>query len=140
MATRLACARPDLVAAIVPVASTLGVDVHCNPSKPVSVLAIHGTADRVVPYTGGRMVGRGGASTVVAAQTMADRWLAFDRCPPAVLAPVAGGERLSTAGCADGTEVAFVTIDGWGHTWPTGPAAGFDASQASAQFFAAHGR
>ena len=140
MATRLACARPDLVAAIVPVASTLGVDVHCNPSKPVSVLAIHGTGDKVVPYKGGRMVGRGGASTVVGANTMADRWLAYDRCPPAVVAPISRGKRLSTTGCADGTEVAFVTIDGWGHTWPTGAAAGFDASQASAQFFAAHGR
>ncbi|BBY65756.1 extracellular catalytic domain type 1 short-chain-length polyhydroxyalkanoate depolymerase [Mycolicibacterium helvum] len=139
MTNRLACDRPDLVAAIAPVASTLGADVYCNPSKPVSVLAIHGTADSVVPYNGGRMVGRGGASRVVAAHTMADRWLAFDRCPPAVLAPIAGGERLSTTGCADGTEVAFVTIDRWGHTWPTGATARFDASEASAQFFAAHG-
>jgi polyhydroxybutyrate depolymerase len=140
MATRLACERPDLVAAIAPVSSTLGVGVHCNPSEPVSVLAVHGTADSVVPYKGGRMVGRGGASTVVGVHTMADRWLAFDRCPPAAEVPVAGGKRLSTTGCADNTEVAFVTIDGWGHTWPTGHAAGFDASQASAQFFAAHGR
>ncbi|KAA0108864.1 PHB depolymerase family esterase [Mycolicibacterium sp. P1-5] len=138
MATRLACDRADLVTAIVPVASTLGSDVHCNPSKPVSVLAIHGTADKVVPYKGGRMVGRGGASSVVSAPTMADRWLAFNRCPPATTASIDGGKRLAAFGCADGAEVAFVTIDGWGHTWPLSPAAAFDASQASAQFFAAH--
>jgi polyhydroxybutyrate depolymerase len=139
MANRLACDRPDLVAAIAPVSSTLGVGVQCNPSKPVSVLAVHGTADSVVPYNGGHMVGRGGASTVVAAPTMADRWLAFDQCPQAVEAPVPGGKRLAANGCAGGTEVVFVTIDGWGHTWPSGPAAGLDASQATAQFFTAHG-
>ncbi|MCV7345473.1 alpha/beta hydrolase family esterase [Mycolicibacterium rhodesiae] len=139
MANRLACERPDLVAAIAPVSSTLGVNVHCNPSKPVSVLAIHGTADKVVPYKGGRMIGRGGASTVVSAPTMVDRWLAFDRCPPATTTSIDGGKRLVAFGCADGTEVTFVTIDGWGHTWPLGRATAFDASQASAQFFAAHG-
>jgi polyhydroxybutyrate depolymerase len=138
MATRLACDRADLVTAIVPVASTLGSDVHCNPSKPVSVLAVHGTADKVVPYRGGRMVGRGGASTVVSAPTMADRWLAFNRCPPATTVSIDGGKRLAAFGCADGAEVALVTIDGWGHTWPRSPAAAFDVSQARAQFFAAH--
>ncbi|WP_445169422.1 extracellular catalytic domain type 1 short-chain-length polyhydroxyalkanoate depolymerase [Mycolicibacterium sp. Dal123E01] len=140
MSNRLACERADLVAAIAPVSGTLGTGVYCNPSKPVAVLAVHGTADSVVRYTGGRMVGRGGSSSVVSAPTMADRWLAFDHCPPAVMAPIPGGERLSTTHCADGTEVAFVTIDGWGHTWPVTPAASFDASEAIGQFFAAHGR
>jgi len=42
--------------------------------------------------------------------------------------------RLTATGCADGTEVVFVQIDGGGHTWPTT----FDASQASADFFATH--
>ncbi len=139
MANRLACERADLVTAIAPVASTLGTAVHCNPDKPVSVLAVHGTGDKVVPYGGGRMVGRGGASTVVSARTMVDRWLAFDQCPPAVATPIGGGKRLAANTCAGGTEVVFVTIDGWGHTWPAGPAAAFDASQASAKFFAAHG-
>ncbi|MCV7017624.1 alpha/beta hydrolase family esterase [Mycolicibacterium aichiense] len=139
MANRLACERPDLVAAIAPVSSTLGVNVRCNPSKPVAVLAIHGTADKVVPYKGGRMIGRGGASTVVSAPTMVDRWLAFDRCPPATTTTIDGGKRLLAFGCADGTEVAFITINGWGHTWPVSPAAAFDASRASAEFFAAHG-
>jgi polyhydroxybutyrate depolymerase len=41
--------------------------------------------------------------------------------------------RFTSAGCGGGTEVAFVQIDGGGHTW-------LDASQASGQFFATHGR
>src|SRR4051794_1964452 len=36
MATRLACDRADVVAAIAPVAGTLGSGVPCAPSRPVS--------------------------------------------------------------------------------------------------------
>jgi polyhydroxybutyrate depolymerase len=158
MATRLACERADVVAAIAPVAGTLASALPCAPSRPVSVLQVHGTADPVVPYGGGVMVGRGGVSDIVAAPAMAERWRALDGCPaPAVSdGPVDGGdgtrvERVATSGCAGGTEVDFVRIDGGGHTWPAGrfslPAASvgpttraFDASQASGQFFALHGR
>jgi len=151
MANRLACDRADLVAAIAPVAGTLGSGVPCAPSRPVSVLAIHGTADPVVPYNGGGLVGRGGASDIVSAPAMAARWAALDGCPgPLVVEPPAPGEirRSVAAGCAGGTEVSLVSIDGGGHTWPAGRFAlpeamvgptsqGISASQASAQFFAA---
>ena len=73
MANRFACDRADLVAAIAPVAGTLGTGVPCAPSRPVSVLAVHGTVDPVVPYNGGGMVGRGGASDIVSAPAMAGR-------------------------------------------------------------------
>lgn len=134
MATRLACDRADLVAAIAPVAGTLGSGVPCNPSRPVSVLQVHGTADSVVPFDGGPMIGRGGPSTVVAAPAMADRWRALDGCPGSPVDDANPGlGRLSSAGCADGTQVVLVTVDGGGHVWP-GP--GFDASSATGQFFA----
>ena len=135
MANRLACDRADLIAAIVPVAGTLGSGVPCNPSKPVAVLAVHGTADPVVPYGGGPMVGRGGASDIVSAPAMAERWRASDHCPAPVDTPVAGGDRLVAAGCANGAQVEFVSIDGGSHTWQSP----FDASAASGQFFAVHG-
>ena len=134
MAQRLACDRADLVAAVVPVAGTLGATVPCNPARPVSVLAVHGDADPVVPFGGGPMVARGGASAIVSAPATADRWRAANGCPPPVVTP---GRSLST-GCADGTVVDFVTIPGGGHVWPTWP--GFDASGVGADFFAAHGR
>jgi polyhydroxybutyrate depolymerase len=157
MAQRMACERADLIAAVAPVAGTLGSAVPCTPSRPVSVLEVHGNADPVVPFNGGPMVGRGGPSDIVSAPAMAARWRALDGCPPPVdQAPANGGDGTSVArsvstGCAGGTEVDFVTIIGGGHTWPAGqfslPAASvgptthaFDASQASADFFAAHGR
>jgi polyhydroxybutyrate depolymerase len=131
MTNRLACDRADLVNAIVPVAGTLGVGVPCAPSRPVSVLAIHGTADAVVPFGGGPMVGRGGPSVILSAPALAAVWRAAAGCP----APRGDGGppgqavRMAAVGCAGGTEVVLVPVDGGGHTW-------LDASQASAQFFA----
>jgi polyhydroxybutyrate depolymerase len=137
MATRLACERADLVAAAAPVAGTLASAVPCAPSRPVSVLQVNGTADPVVPFGGGTMLGRGGYSDIMAAPAMAQRWRELDGCPGPVEDALAGAHRFTAAGCAGGTEVAFVQVDGGGHTWPVGA---FDASQASGQFFATHGR
>ncbi|HEX9833436.1 MAG TPA: PHB depolymerase family esterase [Mycobacterium sp.] len=135
MATRLACSRADVLSAVATVAGTLGSAFPCSPSQPVSVMNIHGTADNVVPFNGGPMVGRGGASDIVAAPVMAQRWRELDGCPGAPVedSPAPRVHRFTSAGCADGTEVAFVQIDGGGHTW-------LDASNASAQFFATRGR
>jgi polyhydroxybutyrate depolymerase len=134
MANRLACARADVFSAVAPVAGTLGSAFPCSPSQPVSVLSIHGTADNVVPFNGGPMVGRGGASDIVAAPALAQRWRELDRCPaPVADSPAPSVHRFTSIGCADGTEVSFVQIDGGAHTW-------LDASFASGQFFAAHGR
>jgi polyhydroxybutyrate depolymerase len=134
MANRLACSRADVFSAVAPVAGTLGSAFPCSPSQPVSVLNIHGTADNVVPFTGGPMVGRGGASDILAAPEMAQRWRDLNGCPaPVEDSPAPSVHRFTAAGCAGGTEVSFVQIDGGGHTW-------LDASFASGQFFATHGR
>ena len=151
MANRLVCDRADLVTAIAPVAGTLGAATPCSPSRPVSVMAVHGTADPVVPYEGGLMNGRGGTSDIVSAPALAERWREMDRCPGPLLGdPASTGEvqEMTAAGCADGTEVTLVRINGGGHTWPAGrfslPADvvgttsfAVNASAASAQFFAA---
>ena len=133
MATRLACQRADVFAAIVPVAGTLGAGFPCAPSRPVSVLEIHGTADPVVPFNGGTMLGRGGYSDIVAAPAMAQRWRDVDGCPAPVEDVQGAVHRFTAAGCADGAEVVLVQVDGGGHNW-------LDASNASGQFFATHGR
>ena len=134
MANRLACARADVFSAVTTVAGTLGSAFPCNPSQPVSVLSIHGTADNVVPFNGGPMVGRGGPSDIVSAPALTQRWRDLDGCPaPVEDSPAPSIVRFTAAGCANGTEVSFVQIDGGGHTW-------LDASSAGAQFFATHGR
>lgn len=151
MANRLVCERADLVSAIAPVAGTLGAAFPCSPSRPVSVMAVHGTADPVVPYGGGTMNGRGGTSDIVSAPALAERWRELDRCPgPLVDDPAGNGEirEVTATGCAGNTEVTLVSINGGGHTWPAGrfslPADvvgptsfAVDASTATAEFFAA---
>lgn len=155
MANRLACDRADLVAAVAPVAGTLGVNVGCNPSRPVSVLQIHGTADPIVPFNGGPMTGRGGASDIISATAMSERWRQVDGCPDPVqdvLPSASDGtvtSRMTSAPCAAGTDVVLLTVDGGGHTWPGAPDILPDvgstthttnASFASWQFFSAHAR
>ena len=133
MATRLGCERADVFAAIAPMASTYTSALPCTPSQPVSVLGAHGNADPVVPFNGGLMIGRGGPSDIVPAPAMAQRWFDVNGCPPPVVAPGPGVVRSTATGCADGTEVEFVQIEGGDHTWPAGV---FNASQAGAEFFA----
>lgn len=154
MANRLVCERADLVTAIAPVAGTMGAGLPCAPSRPVSVMAVHGTADPVVPFTGGTMMGRGGASDIVSAPALAERWREINRCPgPLVNDPASSGEiqQMAATGCAGGTEVVLVQINGGGHTWPAGrfslppdvvgpTSFAVDASGATAQFFAAQMR
>lgn len=151
MANRLVCQRADLVTAIAPVAGTLGAGTPCSPSRPVSVMAVHGTADPVVPYGGGIMNGRGGSSDIVSAPALAERWREMDRCPgPLVNDPAQSGEvqEMTATGCAGNTEVTLVSINGGGHTWPAGrfslpidvvgsTSFAVNASAATAEFFAA---
>jgi polyhydroxybutyrate depolymerase len=128
MTQRLGCDLADRFAAVAPVAGTLGTQVTCHPSRPVSVLEIHGTADPVVPYDGGRMtIERGGASTIVSAPAMVERWRAIDGChtqPTRSDIDTADDGTAVTAmtssPCTDGTAVAFYSVAGAGHTWPGG--------------------
>lgn len=158
MANRLACDRADLFSAIAPVAGTLGVNVGCSPSRPVAVLQTSGTLDPVVPFDGGTMTGRGGTSDVLSAPAMVDRWRQLDGCQSGPVQDTLPGtgdgigtQRVTYAQCAGGTAVVFMRVDGGGHTWPGAPeilpvqAVGsashsFDASEASWEFFDAHGR
>lgn len=157
MANRLGCDRADVFAAIAPVSGTLDTDVPCQPSRPISVMAVHGTADPIVPFNGGAMRASDGQRQIVPAPEMAQRWRQLDDCPGtpthSTLPDVGGNpaQRFDSTGCAQGAEVVFYQVDGAGHTWPggeqylpkiiIGPTShAFDASQAGWQFFASHGR
>jgi len=157
MSNRLACDRADVFAAVAPVSGTLGVGVSCDPSQPVSVLEAHGTADPLVPFSGGKIHGRGGLSRSIAARAMVTKWRTVDGCgdPSADMLPNVGDgtvvHRFDSTACAASSEVVFYQIDNGGHTWPGGgqylPKAiigsttrALDASAAIARFFLAHAR
>ena len=153
LAYRLACEAADVVVAIGVQSSSLELD-HCQPSRPVSTIHIHGTADRNVPITGGR--GPNGVSGVSfrvpidGARTLA----AANGCAstPSQKHDPANSDVTITrwTSCDGGTEVRFVTVKGASHAWmghPTaaprtvGPAyENLDSSAVIWQFLSTHPR
>jgi polyhydroxybutyrate depolymerase len=123
MSYRLACAMSDRFAGIAPVAGALNVD-PCRPARPVSVLAIHGTADQNVPYGGGpptRSVAGVEPWINTSVEESVGFWVAHDRCDRTPQQSRTEQVTVRTyAGCADGTTVQLCTVDGGGHAWPGG--------------------
>jgi polyhydroxybutyrate depolymerase len=146
MAYRLACEREGL-AAIATVAGGMAdaVAAHCKDGRAVSVLAMHGTEDPIVPL-GDKL--RGNVA----------QWAARDACagtPDVSYAPDIDEHDGARArierypGCKDGSGVTFYQIDGGGHTWPGSEALrpvsqvgstcrDFDAGAVIWEFFRAH--
>ncbi len=122
MAYRLACEASDVFAAVGLQASALELDT-CAPSKPVSLIHIHGTADRNLPIDGGEGQGVSGVTfnpPIDGVRTIARA----DGCPAE---PIASADPANTdvmidtwQPCADGTEVQFVKVAGATHAWMGG--------------------
>jgi polyhydroxybutyrate depolymerase len=120
MSYRLACEASDIFAAVAPGAGAIGMDDigggtsttgnfgECEPSHPVSVLDIHGTADILVPYSLQqpsleRIAMKNGCETTTS---------------PAAQ-PESGGDTscVSYEGCPAGIDVTGCTVMDGGHTW-----------------------
>ncbi len=123
MAYRLACDRADAVTAIVVVAGGAAIDpAACAPSRPVSVLHLHGTADLEFAYEGGGPFQMApGAPGAVESVT---RWAGHDGCgasltPDPALdldAVVPGPEtRPERFDCPPPTGVELWTMEGSDH-------------------------
>ncbi|MCA1691311.1 MAG: alpha/beta hydrolase fold domain-containing protein [Actinobacteria bacterium] len=116
MAYRLGCDLSARIAGVGSVAGAMVVDA-CQPSRPVSVIEIHGTADPLVPYEGGDTAG-GATQPSPPTRAVTDRWAQLNRCPLPAATQTDGLVTTSTwSGCQDGTAVKLVTIEGGGHTW-----------------------
>jgi polyhydroxybutyrate depolymerase len=151
---RLAGELADRIAAVAAVAGPMGMDDY-HPSRPVSVLHIHGTDDEFAPFHGGR-----GPRSVYGTQfhsvdQTVRTWARIDGCPdtPAIVAEpseVADGTRVERRVFGpgrDGSEVVLIIVEGGGHTWPGRPplpamlgksTANLDANDAIWEFFERH--
>lgn len=119
MAFVLSCTLPDRIAAVGMVAAAHLVPFSwCADTRPVPMIAFHGTADPVVPYTGGKTWVAQGAFPHV--PTWTANWARRNRCAPdpvdAAVAPNVTRRRYT--GCAAAVEL--YTIRGGGHDWPGG--------------------
>jgi polyhydroxybutyrate depolymerase len=133
MAHRLACEAADEIAAIVPIAGVPWSDPgRCRPSSPVSVLQVHGDADRIVLYAGGaHVLGRSEGAYPGSVATV-ERWARLDGCsgeltqatPLLALydSPATVTAVEQAAGCPAGVDVRLFTMHDAPHFPPFTPA------------------
>jgi polyhydroxybutyrate depolymerase len=117
----LACDMADVFAAVAPVSGVLGIPTdQCQPSRPVPVLDMHGTADPVVPYDGGPALKLVPGIVFMGVPETMTFWRGVDSCldPGAVVYQQGDATCVLWAGCAGTADVELCTLEGDGHQWP----------------------
>jgi polyhydroxybutyrate depolymerase len=110
MAQRLGCELAGQITAIASVSGTLVSD-SCSPSRAISILEMHGTADDLIPY-------EGAASCCLSTMAVMEGWATRDGCPASSVETDSGITRTYTwAPCRDRSMVVLDTILGAGHNW-----------------------
>ncbi len=133
MSYRLACELTNKIAAIAPVVGNLPQDIYssCKPSRPISVLAINGINDPLVPFGGGNVTGPFGLKKLGKVLSTVDTirfWVNHNNCSSSHVTrepdkDPQDGTRVQkevNGDCKEGTEVILYSIEGGGHTWPGG--------------------
>jgi polyhydroxybutyrate depolymerase len=126
----LGCRIAGRLSLVFPVAGPLPADVApgCQPERPLTVVAVHGTAAPVVPFGGGQGRGLSGGARVLSARASIGQWAQLDGCGPtptdaAQPNSVTDGTTVSVStynGCSAKATVELYTVSGGGHTWPGG--------------------
>lgn len=119
MAHRLACEAADVFAAAASVTGVLSLAGPCTPSRPISMVQYHGTADAIVGYNG-----------VPQVPAMMQDWAERNGCSPVPEVSFDQGDTQCETwpGCDAGVEVTLCTISGGGHCWFGNPECLFGAS------------
>ncbi|MBI5379162.1 MAG: phospholipase [Nitrospirae bacterium] len=132
MAHRLACERPEMLAAIAPVIGAMPANIapRCAPSRPVPVLMINGTEDTLVPWEGGEIrLGRTKLGEKLSVPDTVRLWVKLNGCPskPTVTyepdKDPQDGTRVRKENygpCRNDSEIILYAVEGGGHTWPGG--------------------
>jgi polyhydroxybutyrate depolymerase len=129
MAGRLACAKPDRIAAFAQVGGTVGVSAaaDCHLARPVPILSVHGTADDYAPYEGGtrhglraRVLLRRATEPSVGVDDWAQFWVTANGAADGPLVSMLGPDTTVRTwhGPAASSDVVFYRVEGAGHTWP----------------------
>jgi polyhydroxybutyrate depolymerase len=128
MAHRMALEASNQIAVLAAVAGQMPASLaDATASHAVSAILMHGTADSIVPITGGYSRHRGPngelRGRVLSLDESAARWRAIDRCPAGpgeTHTTEQSSRRVSPAGAGE-TRVMAWTLFGSGHTWPGTP-------------------
>ncbi len=121
MAFVLSCTLSHRIAAIGAVSAAQSLPWSwCADSTPMPMIAFHGTADRIVPYDGGKVWMAPEPFPGVAAWVA--NWAQRNHCGPTPSQSVVAPDviRIEYTSCADDAAVVLYTIQGEGHQWPGG--------------------
>ena len=115
MSYQLACHLSDKIAAVASVSGAMGTQtqLNCNPTRPIPILEIHGTADSILNYD----------------QILNDieYWRFFNNCnitpeisviPDIDLSDLSSVEHFVYDNCDNGVTTELYKINNGGHTWP----------------------
>ena len=135
LAYRLACEMSDTFAAIASVAGPMAYS-PCQPQRAVSVLHIHGLADKDVPFFGG------GEHDHPPVNNGIDAWVELDHCPNPIEEKddKNGITQLTYAPCQDGTAVELYTSDTGIHPSYSFGRVGIPATEIIWDFFETHSK
>lgn len=119
MAYRMALEASDLLAAVAVVGGAWNGE-GARPGRPVPTMVFHGTADRHIPFEGGRGdLGRALDHASVPDTVL--RWARLMGCAGKPRRQLQDGFLRDTAS-GPGVEVVLWTLPGEGHAWPGGRA------------------
>lgn len=132
MSSRLLCDRADVFSggAILTASISKEFFPKCKPEKPVAVLVMNGTDDKLVPYDGGEIkVFNRQRGEIVSTDEYVEFWKERNGCgvkQPTVHLPDLrkfDGTTVSIdkyTDCETGGALVLYKINGGGHTWPSG--------------------
>jgi pimeloyl-ACP methyl ester carboxylesterase len=127
MTSAMGCNAADVVTGIVanvglragaPRTSSSGVaepdPATCNPSRPLPVVAVHGTNDATNPYGGG-----GQPDWQYTVPQAVDRWAELLGCQPqeTVTSFAPNVDRISHSGCRRYSSITLYRVSGGEHVW-----------------------
>ena len=121
MAFVLSCTLSDRIAAVGMVAAAQMLPWSwCTDRRAVPMIAFHGTADRQVPYDGGKTWAAPIRFPNVA--PWAANWARRNGCAPNPMDSAVATDviRRAYTNCAEDAAVVLYTVRGGGHAWPGG--------------------
>jgi polyhydroxybutyrate depolymerase len=121
MAFVLSCTLSDRIAAVGLVATAIFLPWSaCTDRAAVPMIAFQGTADRAVPYHGGKSWVAPNVFPNIPRWTAT--WAIRNRCSPNPVDSAVATDvlRRTYTNCANDAAVVLYTIEGGGHTWPGG--------------------
>jgi len=132
LAYRLAAELSDIIAAVAPVAGSIGgtasedslLYVIPEPKQPVSVIAFHGMLDENVPYGGGQANNSWGSGTDLSVNESITFWVHHNNCTRSPETTISESGNIIVdrySGGDNGTEVILYTLVNGGHGWPGSP-------------------